>query len=89
MTQGDINNANAVLQVSATANQNLYSRIRRDEIMCQALMELMKDEVQEERDKVTTDYIRNLMDSMNLSAEEAMEALRVPEERRKVFIVKL
>ena len=57
--------------------------------MCQALMELMKDEVQEERDKVTTDYIRNLMDSMNLSAEEAMEALRVPEERRKVFIVKL
>ena len=44
-TQGDIENANAVLQVSVTANGSLYSMIRGDEVMCQALMDLMKDEI--------------------------------------------
>lgn len=41
----------AVLQVSVSANAELYERIRRDDRMCQALRELMKDEIREELDK--------------------------------------
>ena len=47
----DRNNVDAVLQVSVSANAELYERIRRDDRMCQALRELMKDEIREELDK--------------------------------------
>ena len=89
VTQGDINNANAVLQVSVSANKVLFSQLRRDEFMCQALMEIMKDEIQEERDEVFIENIKSLMNTLHLSAEEAMDALNVPEEKRKLFIVSL
>jgi hypothetical protein len=43
---GDRNNTDAVLQVSIAANPALYSTIRRDDqAMCEALRELMKDEI--------------------------------------------
>ena len=92
-TQGDVNNANAVLQVSSIANKTLYSRIRRDDTMCQALMEIMKEEV-DERVKAATDItmennIRNIMDTLHLTADEAMDALKIPEEKRMQFVVKL
>ncbi len=45
---GDRDNIDAVLQVSIAANQGLYDQIRRDSVMCQALRELMKDEIAEE-----------------------------------------
>ena len=38
-------NADAVLQVSVAANWELYEQIRRDSAMCEALRELMKDEI--------------------------------------------
>ena len=38
-------NVDAILQVSVAANMELFERIRRDEKMCQALRELMKDEI--------------------------------------------
>ena len=44
---GDRNNADAVLQVSIAANEALYQKIRRDRDMCEALRELMKDEIAE------------------------------------------
>ncbi len=37
-------NADAILQVSVSANQELYDKIRGDGVMCEALRELMKDE---------------------------------------------
>ena len=37
----------AVLQASVSANKELYEAIRRDSGMCQALRELMKDEIEE------------------------------------------
>ena len=90
-TQGDINNANAVLQVSSTANQDLFNQIRRrDEKVCQALMEIMSDEVQAKVD-VAVDAatkesqrtsVLNLMETLHLSAEEAMDALKIPESKR-------
>lgn len=42
---GDRNNIDAILQVSASANQKLYEEVRRDSIMCEALRELMKDTI--------------------------------------------
>ncbi|MBO6114915.1 MAG: hypothetical protein J6P57_07650 [Lachnospiraceae bacterium] len=37
-------NADAILQVSVSANQELYDKIRGDGVMCEALRKLMKDE---------------------------------------------
>ena len=45
---GDRNRADAVLQVSVAANREMYNRIRRMPMMCEALRELMKDEIDEE-----------------------------------------
>ena len=90
-TQGDINNANAVLQVSSTANQDLFNQIRRrDEKVCQALMEIMSDEVQARVDAAVDaatkesqrTSVLNLMETLHLSAEEAMDALKIPESKR-------
>ena len=38
----------AILQASVSANKELYKAIRRDSGMCQALRELMKDEIDKE-----------------------------------------
>ena len=47
--QDDKDNADAVYQVSVSANQELYDRLRRsDPEVCTALRELMKDEIQAE-----------------------------------------
>lgn len=39
--------ADAVLQVSMSANYELYEKVRRDNTMCEALRKLMKDEIEE------------------------------------------
>ncbi len=44
-TPADRNNADAVLQVSVSSNPKLYERIRKEKVMCKALNELMKDEL--------------------------------------------
>ena len=91
---GDRNNADAVLQVSISANEVLYEKIRRDSGMCEALRRLMKDEIAEILEEETTkakvegreegmdnamlSAITNLMDTMKWTAEEAMEAIKVP-----------
>jgi hypothetical protein len=92
-TPGDIHNANAVLQVSTRANEDLYRQIRRNDYMCQALMEIMKDEVDK---KVNTavdtsmgESIKNVMESLHISADEAMDILKIPEEKKKMFLIKL
>ena len=103
---GDRNNADAVLQVSTSANREMFEKIRRDSIVCQALRELMKDEIAEERregkregiregkregiregrQEALLSVIRNLMESMKLTAKEAMNAMGVSEdEQRKIM----
>ncbi len=61
--------------------------------MCQALMELFKDEVEEREDKAADlavgNNIKNLMSSINLSADQAMDALKIPQEKRQVYYVYL
>ena len=55
---GDKNNADAVLQVSISANQDLYDELkRRDSVMCKALEDLMQDVV-EQREREAADKAR-------------------------------
>ena len=44
---GDLQNIDAVLQVSVSVNSFLYEEVRNDEIMCRALRNLMKNEIAE------------------------------------------
>ena len=48
-TPRDRQNVEAVLQVSVKANDELYREIRRDANMCDALRELMKDDLEDDR----------------------------------------
>lgn len=98
---GDLHNIDAMLQVSVTANNEVYEIIRGDDIMCQALQDLMKDEI----DKKVADgraderiiveqnkdinAIKNLMKNLKLSAEQAMDALGISQEARGMYLSKL
>ena len=96
--QGDRARADAILQVSATANFALYQEIYKEEPnMCQALEEIMKDTLEARRaegmqqgmqrgiaqEKVNN--IKTLMETMNWNPLQAMNALRIPEEEQKKY----
>ena len=69
--KADQMNIDAVLHVSVSANFELYEKIRRDTAMCEALRELMKDEINKEvaeaeehgREQGIDTTIRNMLDS--------------------------
>ena len=99
---GDRNNADAVMQASVSANRVLYEKIRRcNPAMCEALRELMKDEIEREIEeqkqqavleterKISIELIKNLMDSMKWTAEQAMEAMKVPLKDREQYMAGL
>jgi hypothetical protein len=98
---GDRDNIDAVLQASVVANFELYEDVRRDSVMCQAMRELMKDEIAEERldaankaaDKAETETqvnnIRNIMRELRYSAEQAMDLLKIPQQKRSTYLSKL
>ena len=48
---GDKEKADAILQVSVAANRKNYDKVRRTSDMCEALRELMKEEIEEELKK--------------------------------------
>lgn len=90
---GDRNNADAIFEVSATANQALYEEMRRDPYMCNALREIMKEELEEEKEigkeigkemGRRTQLIENveaLMRKLNICVEEACNMLDVSMEQ--------
>ena len=69
--------------------------------MCEALRELMKDEIEREIEeqkqqavleterKISIELIKNLMDSMKWTAEQAMEAMKVPLKDREQYMAGL
>lgn len=90
---GDRNNIDAVLQVSVSANREIYEAIRRcDKIMCDALRELMKEDFeetkQETKQETLLETIKNLMDTMKWTAEQAMTAMKIPDADRGKYIAK-
>jgi hypothetical protein len=98
---GDKDNVEAVLQVSILANNGIYEKIKEEMQMCEALERLMKNELDakeaagiakgraEGKEDVSLFHIRNLMESMKLTAEQAMDALQIPPEEQKIYAVKL
>ncbi len=70
-------------------NPKAFEEIRRDSAMEDALMNLLKDKVDErvnakERDTLVVS-IRNLMTNLKLSAEQAMDALNIPPAQRSTY----
>ena len=65
--------------------------------MCQALQELMKDVIEEQVDKrmdeiknqLFLDNVRSIMKSLNFSAEQAMDVLQIPQNRRAFILSNL
>lgn len=103
---GDRSNADAVMQVSVSANKALYEKIRRcNPRTCEGLRELMKDEIESEIEEKTRravlqvernvrqeerrETIKNLMDSVKWTAEQAMEAMKVPVKDREQYMAGL
>ena len=91
---GDRNNVDAVLQVSVSANKEIYEAIRRcDKVMCEALRELMKEDFErqerETKQETLLEAIRNLMETMKCSADQAMAALKIPDADKGKYIAKL
>ena len=92
--QGDRARADAILQVSATANLALYQEIyKEDPNMCQALYEIMKDDIdmrvqqgmQQGIAQEKFNSIKTLMETMNWNPLQAMNALRIPEEEQQKY----
>ncbi len=94
---GDLQNIDAVLQVSVSANEALYNTVREDKIMCQALENLMQDVIEERveervEEKVTeekTSNIRQLMKNMKWTAEQAMQALGISDSDKPRYMALL
>ncbi len=87
---GDRNNVDAVLQVSVSANKEIYEAIRRcDKVMCEAMRELMKEDLKEREQEALFKTIKNLMKNMKLTAEQAMSAMEIPEVDRAKYLAKL
>lgn len=61
--------------------------------MCQALQELMKDVIEEKIDgaknELLLDNVRNIMKSLNFSAEQAMDVLQISRNRRAFILSNL
>ncbi len=91
---GDKNNVDAVLQVSVSANKEIYEAIRRcDKVMCEALRELMKEDFEKQereiKQETLLETIKNLMDTMKWTAEQAMTAMKIPDTDKGKYIAKL
>ena len=103
--QGDRSNADAVLQVSVQANRETYDSIRENKDMCQALEELLKDEIdmkvengrqegrlegrREGHDNSKISDIKSLMETMKWTAQEAMDALKLTASEKKKYLAML
>ena len=72
------------LNLIAEKNPEVFAEIRRDNNMkYAALMEVMKDEVNEKVDagkqEQTVDYIKDIMESFGVTIEKAMASLKIPQ----------
>jgi CRISPR/Cas system CSM-associated protein Csm2 small subunit len=94
---GEKDNVDAVLQASVAANDDVYKDVRRDSIMCEALRELMQDVIDEEvdtavsetTDKAKLEDIRNIMEELKYTADQAMDLLKIPQQKRPTYLSRL
>lgn len=85
----DMRNIDAILQVSVAANEAVYEEVREDKEMCQALRNLMSDEIEKEimagKTQGTVDNIKAIMHNLKMTAEQAMNALGIAESERAQY----
>ena len=85
----DQNNARAVLNVSSEANEETFEKIRRDEDMGEALRRVMKDDLAESEQRgeqnAMVQAIKNVMDKLKYTVEQAMDLLDVPSDQRSMY----
>ena len=94
---GDRDNISAVLEVSTAANIQLFEELRRRTGMCDALRELMKDDLAQAEIKGKLEGIQegkleslsHVMKSFSVDAEKAMDALHIPAAEREAYRSKL
>ena len=86
----DRTNADSILQVSMSANENTYTEVREDAEMNDAVRRVMKDIIEEERaeeNKSTKlEAVRKIMRKLKLSAEQAMDVLEIPQSERATYM---
>ncbi len=73
----DKENIDAILQVSVSANYELFGKIRRETTMCEALRELMKDEIQKDIDEAVDAAVINARFDDGMSIEQIAEKSKV------------
>ena len=82
----DKQNADAVMNISINANKEVYNKIRKENpFMCQALRELLKDEIQEEikaerqdaTDTTIIASIKSLMQKFGMDAKTIMDGMSI------------
>ena len=78
----DLHNANAVLNISSEANEDTFARLRRDEEMGDAMRRVMKDDLEKERTETLVQAILNLMKNLQMTIDQAMDALSIPQNQR-------
>jgi len=54
--------------------------------MCIAIQEMQKEAATKATDKTLLDSIRNLMDTLKLTAQQAMDALKISADDQKRFL---
>lgn len=78
---GDRSDADAVLQVSYEANEDMFKRMRGDDDMCEALKELMAEDLEKERNQGIEEGIKegiSLRDTEKIT--EMLERGKTPED---------
>ena len=86
-----------LLQLIIEKNPQFIEAIRRDQIMEDVLMEIVKDRVDErvnmavhtavdtERQQTTVTHIRDIMESFGVTIEKAMDSLKIPPSQRSTY----
>lgn len=98
---GEKNDADAVLQVSGSANYDIYEELWREENMCEVLERLMKDEIDKKCNEARyegkregkrlreIEAVKSIMKKLSYTAEQAMDLLEISESQRKVMMKNL
>ena len=82
-----------LLDLVARKNPEMIEKIRRDEAMPKGWLDFFEDEIeemvnngkQETRRVTTVEYIRNIMESLGVSTDRAMDTLKIPQNQRAAY----
>ena len=82
-----------LLRLVIEKNPRFFEALRKDQIMEDVLMEIVKDRVDErintavdtERQQTTVTHIRNIMESFGVTIEKAMDSLKIPPSQRSTY----